>query len=99
MGSDSHDSDLADRETSAERIIPLALTVLFVTVLVQAAVDFRASENWLGKFQRLNWREELLITALIVAQVGAWRGWWWPVRCVLHAAWVFLVPFTMRIFW
>ena len=28
------------------------------------------------------------LAAAVVAQVAAWRSWSWPVRLVLHAAWI-----------
>lgn len=79
-----------------ERIIPLALTLLYVAVLGMTAFALRdmAIENWFGQFQRLSWSIELALVPMIAAQVGAWRGWSRPVRLLLHAAWIALLLLT-----
>ena len=76
----------------AERVFPLALTLIYSAALVWGAFEFRAmvSEDWFAKFQELAWRGEVMLLALVVAQVAAWRGWYWPLRLFLHAAWVVL---------
>jgi hypothetical protein len=75
-----------------ERIIPLSLTLVWSAALVWAALGLQADgyDNW-GRFQRTVWPAEVAIVAAVVAQVAAWRGWYWPLRLLLHAAWIGLV--------
>jgi serine/threonine protein kinase len=82
----------------AERMIPLAVAVAFLVGLGINASNFQADADWLGKFQRLWWREEVVVAASVLAQVAAWRGWFWPLRLLLHAAWIVLIPYAMRMF-
>jgi serine/threonine protein kinase len=79
-----------------ERIIPLALTLLFSAVLVLTAFALRTAltAHWFGTFQRLNWRMELALAALLAAQVGTWRSWPGSLRLALHAAWIALVVYA-----
>ena len=46
--------------------------------------------DWFWNMQRFLWSREAMLAALVVAQVATWRGWYWPLRLLLHAAW--LVP-------
>jgi serine/threonine protein kinase len=82
-----------------ERVIPLALSLLVAAVLIEAALILpsMAPGNWLALFQRAYWRWELLLPVLIVAQVGVWRGWSWPWRVALHAAWIILIAYAATI--
>jgi hypothetical protein len=82
----------------AERIIPLGLTLLWSVGLVWGALWFRSTGtgDWLGSFQRASWPMEATLAAAVVAQVAAWRGWPWPLRLLLHAAWVALLVFGRR---
>ncbi|HKI31056.1 MAG TPA: hypothetical protein VKA46_04265 [Gemmataceae bacterium] len=74
----------------AERIIPLGLTLIWSVALVWAAFWYRATGalDWFATMQRMGWRMEVAIAAAVVAQVAAWRGWYWPLRLLLHAAWI-----------
>ncbi len=76
----------------AERVFPLALTLMYSAAFIWGAFELRAmiTEDWFAKFQELAWRLEVLLIALVVAQVAAWRGWYWPLRLFLHAAWIAL---------
>jgi hypothetical protein len=80
----------------AERFIPLALTLGYSTVLVWGAFYYRATypEDWPGRYQGAAWRMEVAIAALVVAQVAAWRGWYWPWRLLLHATWIGLFVYV-----
>jgi hypothetical protein len=64
----------------AERMIPLALILLFSALFVWWAFAYRFGES-----PRLFW---LLMAALVVVQVATWRGWYWPIRLFLHAVWM-----------
>jgi hypothetical protein len=74
----------------AERIIPLALSLVSLASLVYraSAMWVLADRDWFGTFQRSHWPMEALTAALIVVQIAAWRSWPWPLRLVLHAAWI-----------
>jgi len=74
----------------AERIIPLALTLFWSAVLVWGAFWIGAAGpvDWFATFQGMAWRMEVVIVAAVMAQVAAWRGWYWPLRLLLHAAWI-----------
>jgi tRNA A-37 threonylcarbamoyl transferase component Bud32 len=80
----------------AERMAPLTLSLLYVVALVWGGFLFQgvATESWFVKFQRQAWRLEVLVVMLIVAQVAAWRGWPWPLRLCLHAAWIVWLPYA-----
>jgi serine/threonine protein kinase len=80
----------------AERMIPLALILIHSVVLVWGAFEFRAfvTDDWFGAFQRYLWRIELLVPALVVAQAATWRGWYWPCRLFVHAAWMVLFVYA-----
>jgi tRNA A-37 threonylcarbamoyl transferase component Bud32 len=84
----------------AERIVPLTLSLLYSVVLIWGTFVFRAmiTAGWLGKFQHLAWRLEVLVVVLIVAQVAAWRGWPWPLRLLLHASWMVFLPYARGMF-
>jgi hypothetical protein len=77
----------------AERIIPLALTLLFggETLLFLFALRALGVEDWWGAFLRACWPMGIALTVLVVAQVAAWRGWYWPLRLLLHPAWIALL--------
>jgi serine/threonine protein kinase len=74
----------------AERVVPLALSLLYSVILVWGAFQLRAmiSADWFAKFQEVAWRGEVMLIAMVVAQVATWRGWYWPLRLSLHAAWI-----------
>jgi len=81
----------------AERIVPLGLALVWSVVLVWGAFfwfRFAGDQDWFGRFQRLVWPIEVAIVVAVVAQVAAWRGWYWPLRLLLHAAWIALVVYT-----
>jgi hypothetical protein len=80
----------------AERMIPLGLTLVLTVSLVWWAFWFPAagSGSWLAKFQRAAWPLEVTVAASIVAQVATWRGWYWPLRLLLHAGWFALLVFA-----
>ena len=82
----------------AERMVPLALTLILIVILVMQALTLSDISDWFWKFQSLHWRAEVLFVALLLTQVAAWRGWPWPVRLALHGAWLVLLPFSMRVF-
>jgi Protein kinase domain len=77
----------------AERIIPLAVTLLLgaIVVLAPLVLWVMASGDWLGLYLRAYWPMGVALAVLVVAQVAAWRGWYWPLRLLLHAAWLVLV--------
>jgi predicted Ser/Thr protein kinase len=83
----------------AERIIPLALSlVLAVTVALMAFWSRGViTADWFGKTQRLLWPREAVLAALVAAQVATWRGWPWPLRLSLHAAWLALLGVMMAV--
>jgi hypothetical protein len=74
----------------AERVIPLAFVLVLGMVVIWAAFELSAmgAQDWFGKLQTVFWPAEVLIVPMIVALVAAWRGWWWPIRLLLHAAWI-----------
>jgi tRNA A-37 threonylcarbamoyl transferase component Bud32 len=76
----------------AERIIPLALTLIFGGILILTPFMLRTlmTGDWLGTYLRSYWPMALALAALVVAQVAAWRGWYWLLRLLLHAAWIVL---------
>ncbi len=80
----------------AERIIPLALSLILFGILALTAFLLRSMmiEGWFGTFERAYWRWEVALAALVTAQVAAWRGWYWPLRLLLHAAWIALVVYA-----
>jgi hypothetical protein len=75
-----------------ERIIPLALSLIFGCQLVLAPFGLWAigTEDWLGTFQRSYWPLAVAVAVLIAAQAASRRGWPWPLRLLLHASWVVL---------
>jgi tRNA A-37 threonylcarbamoyl transferase component Bud32 len=77
----------------AERIIPLALTLLFggETIMFLFALPALGIADWLGTFLRVCWPMGIVLALMVVAQVAAWRGWPWPLRLVLHAGWIALL--------
>ncbi len=83
----------------AERMVPLALALALSAVLAWAALELRAgsAEDWFGKFQSVAWRLEAAVVALVAALVAAWRGWPWPLRLFLHAAWIGLASWQVVI--
>lgn len=83
--------------TYAERIIPLALSLIFSVALVRVLFEIRVTvtDDWFAKFERLVWHGEVLVVILIMAQVAAWRGSWWGIRLLLHAAWIGLIVYTV----
>jgi hypothetical protein len=76
-----------------ERIIPLALTLIFGGVTVLSAFMFRTlvADAGLGMYQRAYWPMEVGLTVLVLAQVATWRGWSGWLRLLLHAAGIGLV--------
>jgi hypothetical protein len=79
-----------------ERIVPLGLALLWSAAIVWGAFWFRAAgdSDWFVNLQRLSWPLEVTIVVAVVAQVGAWRGWYWPLRLLLHATWIALVIYA-----
>jgi hypothetical protein len=75
-----------------ERIIPLAVTLLFAAVAVMSALALRTmvSQDWLGTYHRAYWPLEVALAVSVVAQVATWRGWTWWLRLLLHAGWIVL---------
>jgi hypothetical protein len=71
----------------AERVIPLALTLIFGTLMVMTPFGLRVLgyDDWLGTSLRVCWPMGIALAVLITAQVAAWRGWYWPLRLLLLA--------------
>jgi tRNA A-37 threonylcarbamoyl transferase component Bud32 len=84
----------------AERIIPMAMTLLMV-VLLTWSVFFGGDQDPALWFMRLKPGMWILVAGFIVilvlAQVAAWRGWAWPIRLLLHAAWISAGPIGKRL--
>ncbi len=76
----------------AERVIPLAWTLILGAEAVLAALALRTmvSQDWVGTYQRAFWPLEVALAVLVVAQVATWRGWSWWLRLFLHAGWIVL---------
>ena len=74
----------------AERIVPLAMVLILSVLLVTAASRFQGlfTEDGFRKFQGLHWMREVLLVALAAAEIATWRRWSWPLRLLLHAAWI-----------
>jgi hypothetical protein len=79
-----------------ERIIPLALTLIFGggTVLSVFLARTLVADGWLGMYQRAYWPMEVALAALVVAQIATWRGWSWWLRLLLHAGWIGLIAWA-----
>jgi hypothetical protein len=77
----------------AERIIPLALTLIFggLTIVFLFAVRALGFRDWLGTFLRACWPMGVGLAVLVLAQVAAWRGWVWPLRLILHVTGIALI--------
>jgi serine/threonine-protein kinase len=77
----------------AERIIPMALTLIFgsITILAPFALRALGFGDWLGTFLRAFWLMGVALAVLVAAQVAAWRGWYWPLRLLLLAGGIALV--------
>jgi hypothetical protein len=75
-----------------ERIIPLAFALILGGSTVYAAFWLWATmtEGWLKTVLRGYWPIGASLAVLVVALVAAWRGWRWPLRLLLHAAWIAL---------
>jgi hypothetical protein len=41
------------------------------------------------------WHTGAVFAALAVAPLAAWRGWFWPLRVLLHIAWIVLLVWWM----
>jgi hypothetical protein len=80
-----------------ERMVPLAFTLIFCAGFVREVVESHptAAGNWFGTYQRLFWRGEVALVAMLAAQIAAWRCWSWPLRLSLHAAWVGLLAWAI----
>jgi hypothetical protein len=76
-----------------ERVIPLALTLIFGGVTVISVFVFRTlvADGSLGMYQRAYWPMEAGLTVLVIAQIATWRGWSRSLRLFLHAAGIGLV--------
>jgi hypothetical protein len=79
-----------------ERVIPLALTLIFGLGTVLSAFMLRTlvADGWLGMCQRMYWPMEVGLTVLVIAQVATWRGWPWWLRLLLHTAGIGLVAWA-----
>jgi eukaryotic-like serine/threonine-protein kinase len=79
-----------------ERIIPLAVTLLFGAVAALSALVMRnmGLEDWLRSYQRAYWPLEVALAVQVVAQVATWRGWSWWLRLLLHAGWIVLLSWA-----
>ncbi len=79
----------------AERIIPMAFTILMGVSLVWMAVALHAMfrQDWLRWYEPQLRQRGLLLAALIPAQVATWRRWHWALRLLLHAGWISLLVF------
>jgi hypothetical protein len=77
----------------AERIIPLAMTLIIAGTLALSAslLWTMMTEDWFRMFRHAYWPLGVTVGVMVVAQVAAWRGWRLPLRLVLHAAWIVLV--------
>jgi hypothetical protein len=75
-----------------EHVLPLALTLVLSVLLVWGILEFRfaADDPRTAIFQGVLWRLGVAFAVMAVAQVAAWRGWFWPWRLALHASWVSL---------
>ncbi|HZT83501.1 MAG TPA: hypothetical protein VFA26_24940, partial [Gemmataceae bacterium] len=71
----------------AERGIPLALSLLLGTylALVPVVVWALGIGDAPGASLRAGWPLGVALAVLVVAQVAAWRGWYWPLRMLLLA--------------
>ena len=74
----------------AERGIPLALALIMVVGLVWRAFLFQdfGKADWFAQTQRMYWPREVLLLAMIPAQIASWRRWHWSLRLLLHAGWI-----------
>ena len=72
----------------AERVVPLALAIILSSTVVYIAFQLLPTEDGFGRWQRRVWPREVLVVALVAAQTAAWRGWPWPLRLLLHIAWL-----------
>jgi hypothetical protein len=72
----------------AERIIPLALTLLLdaITTLLPFVLRALGIEDWPVASLRACWPMGAALAVLVVAQVAVWRGWYWPLRLLLLAS-------------
>jgi hypothetical protein len=77
----------------AERVIPLALTLIFGALAAVAPFALRVLgyDDWLGTFLRACWPMGVALAVLITAQVAARRGWYWPLRLLLLAGGIALL--------
>jgi tRNA A-37 threonylcarbamoyl transferase component Bud32 len=82
--------------TYVERIVPLALTVMFGASAAWAAAVARSviGDGWLGVYERVFWPRQVALVVLIVAQVAVWRSWPGWLRLLLHAGWFVFVGFA-----
>lgn len=85
----------------AERVAPLAMGLILFFGLVWAAFKARAvyPDDWFGHFQRFLWTREVLLAALVAAQVATWRRWPWPLRLLLHAGWMGIMAYMSITGW
>jgi serine/threonine-protein kinase len=74
----------------AERVIPLLVSVYLAVLIIWLTILTRnlITVDWFWNMQRFLWSREAMLAALVVAQVATWRGWYWPLRLLLHAAWL-----------
>ncbi len=79
----------------AERGIPLALALIMAVSLVWRAFLFQdfGKADWFAQTQRMYWPREVMLIAMIPAQVASWRRWHWSLRLVLHAGWIGVIVF------
>jgi hypothetical protein len=76
-----------------ERVVPLAMSLLLVVFVVWLTFAWRreiSTVDWFWNTQRRLWPLEAVLAVLVAAQVATWRGWRWPLRLFLHAAWLAL---------
>jgi hypothetical protein len=73
----------------AERIIPLALTLLLGAIMTLwpfALQVLGIGDDWPVVFLRACWPIGVALAVLVVAQVAVWRGWYGPLRLLLLAS-------------
>jgi hypothetical protein len=81
----------------AEKVVPLMLALTVLQSLILAAVQLPSGADWMVRFQRLNWRLEALLVAVLLAQVAVWCRWPRRLRLVLHGLWIVLMPYALGI--
>jgi hypothetical protein len=79
-----------------ERIVPLAVTLMFGGMVVLVAVVARTTlgADWLKVYERAFWPSQVALALVIVPQIAARREWPVWLRLLLNAGWIGLVVFA-----